>query len=100
MVRIFDPVLYRDMMEALIKGQLVGFMLDNQGRLAQSPASLWMTVSETVAWIVIMTWFVAGWGAYRALNNASRLRSAVAVVFLLFAVPSLGLLGVLAYAFS
>jgi len=48
---------------------------------------------------LLATWFVAGWGAYRRLNGASRGRSTIAaVLYLLLAIPGFGMLGLLASA--
>lgn len=35
---------------------------------------------QFVAWAVILAWLIATWGAYRRLNGASRIRSALALV--------------------
>lgn len=74
-------------------------MIDNQDRLAHSPAFLWFSLASTVSLIAILLWFVAGWGAYRALNNAPRLRSTVAaLVFLILGIPAQGVLAAVAEA--
>lgn len=99
-MRFIDQQIYEQLMAAVyVKGVDLKFMIDYGDKLGHSPAFLWFSVATTVSWTTILLWFVAGWGAYRTLNNASRLRSTVAaLVFLILGIPATGVLTAVAEA--
>jgi hypothetical protein len=83
-IRATDPTFYKEMLDATYAGNFASFMMMRQERLAANPV-IWVALAGYAG---MLTWVVAGWGAYRKLNQVSRLRSCVAgVVFFIFAVP-------------
>ena len=59
---------------------------------------MWLS-AYAVSYFAIPIWFLAGWGAYRELNRASRFRSVIAaLLFVILSIPAFAALGVLANA--
>lgn len=88
-----DPELYRRFMASLLHGTGSDFTRGNLSQILTGPAIPWICAIAVIGMGALATWMCAGWGAYRRLNQVSRLRSAAAAA--LFVVLSLGVTGVL-----
>lgn len=94
LLRISHEELYRNVIEAANIGNITF------GIELSKTANPYVIVFGVLFYILItFSWFIAGWGAYRVLNGASRRRSVLAaVLFLALGVPIFGILGLVASA--
>jgi hypothetical protein len=87
-IRAADPGLYKEIYDAAYGGNIAAFFIKNSERLLASSGyrlSLWV---QFVGYGVMLTWIFIGWGAYRALNRLSKVRSIMAgLLFLVFCFP-------------
>ena len=87
-IRAIDPALYKDLHDAAYAGNLAAFLVDNQARLLASSAYRASLPVQFAVFGALLAWIFAGWGAYRALNRLSRLRSTMAgLLFVVFCFP-------------
>lgn len=98
-IRAFDPALYKEIYDAAYGGTSGAFFIKNSERLIANASyrfALWVQIAGYMA---IVTWIVAGWGAYRELSRLSRLRSMVAgLLFFVFCFPVTAMVFVVANA--
>jgi hypothetical protein len=87
-MRAADPALYKEIYDAAYGGNIVAFLMRNSGRLLASPGyrlSLWV---QCMGYGAMLIWFVVGWGAYRELNQLSKIRSITAgLLFFVYCFP-------------
>lgn len=97
-----DQKLYGDIMHLFREGSALPFVLSAEFRqdAYKSPGIRFVAVAGIFGGSLIITWFIASWGAYRVLNGVSRLRSVIAAfVFLMVGVLAYGVLALLADEF-
>jgi hypothetical protein len=85
--RIADRHLCGEFMMAICRGE-TDWVLRNYERLMASNAGIPLQLMASFFVSVSLLWIIAGWGAYRELNQLSRLRSAIAfILFVGFSIP-------------
>ncbi len=87
-MRMVDPTLYRDIFDAVYSGNLAKFLLNNEELLLKNTGYQLSVIVLFIGFSVMLAWIFIGWGAYRELNQLSRLRSTLAgLLFILFCFP-------------
>lgn len=87
-IRAIDPTLFKELHDAAFAGNLAAFLIENNERLLANPAYRASMLVQFAGFAAMLAWIFAGWGAYRALNQLSRLRSiAAGLLFFVFCVP-------------
>jgi hypothetical protein len=98
-IRAADPALYKEIYDAAYGGNIAAFVIKNSERLLASSGYRLSLCVQFVGYGVMLIWIFIGWGAYRALNRLSKVRSAVAgLLFLVFCFPVAALTFVIANA--
>lgn len=97
--RASDAALYKVFMESLYNGSLLTFGPQNIERILQSSALLPIQLIAFTGLTAILVWLYAGWGAYRQINDVSKLQSVLAaILFVLFCIPITAVLFLIANA--
>jgi hypothetical protein len=78
--RAVDSVGWDKMITAAKTGHALDFFLKNGSTMADRPEWLLVSAIGVLGYGCILMWVFMAWGAYREMNNLSRLRSAVAFV--------------------
>jgi hypothetical protein len=87
-MRAVDPLLYKDFYDAVTGGKMASFMIENSERLLANPAYRLSLGLRAAGFVAFLTWMCVGWGAYREINQLSKVRSTVAgLLFLAFCLP-------------
>jgi hypothetical protein len=79
-IKSFDPVFYKAMLEALYGGTFPSFLQERTVQATQSPAAAPTALIVIVGFSAALAWLFAGWGAYRELNGVSKFRSVIAAI--------------------
>ncbi|MCH9639899.1 MAG: hypothetical protein K0U40_10450 [Betaproteobacteria bacterium] len=87
-IRAADPVIYKEIYDASYDGQIATYLINNIERLFSNlgyQLSLWV---QFIGYGSMLIWIIIGWGAYRELNQLSRVRSTMAgFLFFVFCIP-------------
>jgi hypothetical protein len=87
-IRAADPVLYKEIYDVAYSGNMVLFAINNSERLIASPGYRFSLLVQFVGFGAMLTWIFVGWGAYRELNQLSKVRSFMAgLLFFVFCIP-------------
>jgi hypothetical protein len=98
-IRAFDPALFKELHDAIYAGNFAAFLIENHERLLASSAYRASFLVQFAGFGAMLAWIFAGWGAYRALNRLSRLRSMGAgLLFFIFCLPVTGFIFVVGNA--
>jgi hypothetical protein len=99
-IRMTDPALYTEILEATRNGTLVQLSLQADRLASSNGVQLGLLMALTIA-IVAVIWLIAGWGAYRAQHHVGPGMSIPAfVLFVVLCVPVAAVTFVIANALS
>jgi hypothetical protein len=86
--KAFDPELHNRFMQAVHDGQAAAFATRHADDIFETTGGLALITVSYFLDIILLTWIIAGWGAYRQLNQLSRIRSGAAfALFIVFSLP-------------
>ena len=96
-IRMVDPALYKDIFDAAYSGGIATFLISNKQQLLQNTGYRLSIMVQFVGFGAMLAWIFVGWGAYRELNQLSRLQSfAAGLLFILFCLPVTALMFLIA----
>jgi hypothetical protein len=96
-----DPGLSKAMQSALNNGEIFLFVENNLEKISASRGYRFSLLFQFVGYGCMLVWLIAGWGAYRELNQVSKFRSFMAgLLFIVFCTPITALTFVLAFALT
>lgn len=96
-IRISDPALYKDIFDSAYSGGIATFLINNKQQLLQNTGYRLSIMVQFVGFSAMLAWIFIGWGAYRELNQLSRLQSfAAGLLFILFCLPVTALMFLIA----
>ncbi len=100
-IRAADPALFKEFYDVAYSGNMASFVIKNSERLLANPGyrlSLWV---QFVGYGTLLTWIFVGWGAFRELNQLSKVRSIMAgLLFFVFWFPVTALTFLIANALA